>query len=72
MHLLCGPFRWPCGPGNTMPSASPNGAHLWLHRKPLDAAIGRAFAPYHPSGRHGHRFRLKKSSCGVVKIAFRS
>ena len=45
MHLLCGPFRWPCGPGNTMPSASPNGAHPGLHRKPLDAAIGRAFAP---------------------------
>jgi hypothetical protein len=33
---------------------------------PLDAAIGRLFAPYRPSGRHGHRFWRKKSSCGVV------
>ena len=23
---------------------------------PLDATIGRLFAPYHPGGRHGHRF----------------
>jgi len=37
---------------------------------PLDAAIGRVFAPYRPSGRHGHRFRRKKSSCGVVKSLF--
>ena len=37
---------------------------------PLDAAIGRVFAPYRPSGRHGHRYRRKKSSCGVVKSLF--
>jgi hypothetical protein len=37
---------------------------------PLDAAIGHLFALYHPSGRHGHRFRRKKSSCGVVKSLF--
>jgi hypothetical protein len=37
---------------------------------PLDATIGRVFAPYRPSGRHGHRFRRKKSSCGVVKSLF--
>jgi hypothetical protein len=36
----------------------------------LDAAIGRVFAPYRPGGRHGHRFRRKKSSCGVVKPLF--
>jgi len=23
-----------------------------------------------PGGRHGHRFRHKKSSCGIVEIAF--
>jgi hypothetical protein len=34
---------------------------------PLDAAIGRVFVPYHPSGRHGHQFWRKKSSCGIVK-----
>jgi hypothetical protein len=37
---------------------------------PLDAAIGRVFAPYRPSGRHGHQFWRKKSSCGVVKLLF--
>jgi hypothetical protein len=37
---------------------------------PLDAAIGQVFAPYCPSGRHGHRFWSKKSSCGVVKSLF--
>ena len=36
----------------------------------LDAAIGRVFAPYRPSGRHGHRFRRKQLSCGVVKALF--
>ena len=33
-------FRWPFGYGGAMRGASPNGAHLWLHVKPLDAAIG--------------------------------
>jgi len=37
---------------------------------PLDTAIGRVFAPYRPSGGHGHQFWLKKSSCGVVKSLF--
>jgi len=37
---------------------------------PLDAAIGRVFAPYRPSGRHGHRYWRKKLSCGVVKSLF--
>jgi len=32
---------------------SPNGAHLGLHPKPLDAAIGQVPAPYRPGGRHG-------------------
>jgi len=37
---------------------------------PLDAAIGPVFAPYHPGGRDGHRFRRNKLSCGVVKSLF--
>jgi hypothetical protein len=36
----------------------------------LDAAIGRVFTPYRSSGRHGHRFRRKQLSCGVVKALF--
>ena len=30
-----------------------NGAHLWLHAKPLDTAIGRVFTPHCPGGCHG-------------------
>jgi len=37
---------------------------------PLDAAFGLLFAPYRPSGCHGHRFWHKKMSCGVVKSLF--
>ena len=36
----------------------------------LEAAIGQLFASYRPSGRHGHRYRRKKLSCGVVKSLF--
>ena len=35
--------------------ASPNGAHLGLHVKPRDAAIGRVHVPYCPGGLHGRR-----------------
>ena len=70
MQLIRWPFRWPCGSGGTVPSASPSTAGLGLPEMPLDAAIGRVFAPYRPSGRHGHRYRRKKSSCGVVKSLF--
>jgi len=37
---------------------------------PLDAAIGRLFAPYCLGGCHGHQFWRKKSSCGIVKSLF--
>ena len=53
-----------------MQSASPSTAGLGLPEMPLEAAIGRLFAPYHLGGRHGHQFRSKKSSCGIVKSLF--
>ena len=37
---------------------------------PLDATIGRLFAPYRPSGFHGHQFQCKKLRCGDVKSLF--
>ena len=64
MHLLREPFRWPCGSGSTVPSASPSTAGLGLPYMPLHAAIGRVFVPYRPSGRHGRRFLCRKSSFG--------
>ncbi len=42
---------WRCS--GTTRGALPNGAHPGLHSKPLDAAIGRVPAPYHPGGSHG-------------------
>jgi hypothetical protein len=39
---------------------------------PLDAIIGQLFALFHPSGRHGHQFWCKKSSCGLVKLLFKA
>jgi hypothetical protein len=39
---------------------------------PLDAAIGQLFSPYRLGGRHCHRFRGKKSSCGIVKSLFKA
>ena len=56
MHLLRGPFRWPCGCAGAIRRASTDEARPWLHVEPLDAAIGREFALYRPGGRHGHRW----------------
>ena len=36
----------------------------------VDAAIGQVFLPHCPGGHHGHQFRRKKSSCGIVEFAF--
>jgi hypothetical protein len=35
-----------------MGGASPDGAHQWLHAKPLDAAIRQVPTPYCPGGCH--------------------
>jgi len=42
---------WGCG--GAMQGASPNGAHLGLHSKPLDAAILLVLALHCCGGRHG-------------------
>ena len=39
--------------------ASHDGAHPWLHAKPLDDAIGQVLVPHCPSGRHGQRICCK-------------
>ena len=49
----------PCRREDTARGTPPDGAHRWLHAKPLDAAIGRVLAPYRPGGRHGHRRRRR-------------
>ena len=51
--LRRGPFRWPWRCADAIRSASPDAACPGLHRKPLDAAIGRLLAPYRPGGRQG-------------------
>ena len=56
MQLIRWPFRWPCGSGGKVPSASSSTAGLGLPLMPLDAAIRHVFTPYRPSGCHGHQF----------------
>ncbi len=58
----------PCCQGNTAQCASPNGAHPWLHAKPLDAAIGQVPVPYCPGGRHGWRFWMKHKNTNKTQI----
>jgi hypothetical protein len=45
IHVKRWQFQWPCGYGGAMRGALPNGAHPWLHAKPLDAAIGQVPVP---------------------------
>ncbi len=61
-------FWSPSRQGNTAQCASPNGAHLWLHAKPLDAAIGQVPAPYCPGSRHGQRFRMKHKNTNNTQL----
>ncbi len=46
MQVIRWLFRWPCGSGGAVPSASPSTAGLGLPQMPLDAAIRRV--PSHP------------------------
>ncbi len=61
-------FWWPCRYSSAMQGALPNGAHQWLHAKPLDAAIGRMPAPYCPSGRHGLQFWMKQKNTNNTQL----
>jgi hypothetical protein len=46
----------------------PDGAHRWLHAKPLDAAIGHVLVPYWPGGRHGHRRRHRDQNTNKTQL----
>ncbi len=59
-HFNCWQFWLPCGYGGAMRGTSPNGAHPWLHAKPLDAAIGQVPMRYCPGGRHSRWFWTKQ------------
>ncbi len=61
-------FWSPCHQGNTARCTLPNGAHRWLHTKPLDAAIGQVPAPYCPGGCHGRRFRMKPKNTNKTQL----
>ena len=49
-----------------------NANHISQYGRSLDAAIGPVFALYRPGECHGHQFRHKKLSCGIVEITFQS
>ena len=63
MHLRHRPFRWPCGGVESINATSPNAACPGLLRKPLDAAIRRLLAPYHPGSRQGDSKQYKDVIC---------
>jgi hypothetical protein len=48
--------------------AFPNGAHPWLHAKPLDASIGKVPTPYCPGGRHGQGYRMKQKNTNKTQL----
>ncbi len=62
IHFKCWQFQWPCGYGGVMRGTFPNGAHLWLYAKPLDATIGQVLMRYCPGRRHGQRFWMKQKN----------
>ncbi len=68
MQANCWQFPLPCGCGSTTRGASPDGAHPWLHAKPLDAAIGQVPMPYCPGGRHGRRFWMKQINTNKAQL----
>ena len=51
-----------------MQGTSPDGAHLGIHLKPLDAAIGWVPAPYHPGGRHGQEFESNTQNTNKTQL----
>ncbi len=68
IHVKCWQFWWPYGYGGAMRCALPDGAHLWLHVKPLDAAIGRVPTPYCPGGCHGRGFQMKQKNTNKTQL----
>ncbi len=68
IHVKCWQFWWPCGYGGVMWGASPNGAHLWLHAKPVDATIGRVPTPHCHGGCHGWQFRMKQKNTNKTQL----
>ena len=65
MHLRRShrPFQWPCGGIEAVHVASPDAALPGLHRKPLDAAIGRLMAPHHPGDCQGDSKQNEDTKC---------
>jgi hypothetical protein len=61
-------FQRPCGYGGAMRGASHNGAHPWLHAKPLDAAIGQMPTLYCPGGCHCQQFRMKQKNTNKTQL----
>ncbi len=61
-------MRQPCRREDTARGTPPDGAHWWLHAKPLDTAIERMLAPYRPGGRHGHRRRRRVQNTNKTQL----
>jgi hypothetical protein len=63
MHLRPRPCQWSCEGIEAIHVASPDAACPEVHRKQLDAAIGRLIAMYCPEGRHGNNQQNIDTKC---------
>ena len=63
MHLRHCSFRWLCGGVDAIHAASLHASCPKLHRKPLDAAIGRLLPLYRLDGRHGNSKQNHDVTC---------
>ncbi len=68
IHFKRWQFRWTCGYGGAMWGTSPDGAHPWLHAKPLDATIRQLPTGYCPGSRHGWRFWMKQKNTNKTQL----
>ncbi len=58
----------PCCRGDTAGCASPDGVDLWLHAKPLDAAIRQVPVSNCPGSCHGQGFRMKPKNSNKTQL----
>ena len=66
------PFRWSCrGAWKQITWHHPmQHVQVYLHRKPLDAAIGRLLTPYRPNCRHGDNQQNNHVKCTLFAGRF--
>ncbi len=68
IHVKRWQFQRPYIYGGAMQGTLPDGAHPWLHAKPVDAAIGRVPVPYCLGSCHGQRFWKEEKNINKTQL----